>query len=57
MFLFLSFHFYFMLNMNKDIEDNFLDAIGDVYADTKSRFRREYNRRAKQYKKKDKLKI
>ena len=42
--------------MNKDIEDNFLDAIGDVYADTKSQFRREYNRRAKQYQKKDKFK-
>lgn len=39
--------------MNKDSEFDFLDAIGDVYADTKTQFRREYNRRVKQYNKKE----
>ena len=42
--------------MNKDSEFDFLDAIGDVYADTKTQFRREYNRRVKQYQKKDQFK-
>lgn len=39
--------------MNKDSDFDFLDAIGDAYADTKTQFHREYNRHVKQYKQKD----